>query len=395
MATVYSRWLRTLLFPTCIGLAIAAALVLFDDLKSLAPQQRADQPQAEQAIAFRPLETPVQIERVHRRPLVQSITTNGRVRAPLQMEITAQVSGRAVHVRVREGSFVHKDSILVILDKEPFHIAYLKAQSRLSEALSKYAVRALLDGQTLLDRVDITANTRIDSSDRNDREAAALLSGQSRKKMIAHTAGLTEARLNLREAELHLQHTVIHAPFAGFVENLAVLPEEQVSPGKSLMQIIALDTLVIEAGVLETELQFVQPGAQAQVELTAFPGESFAGVVEVISPILAPESGICLVHIAIPNPELRIKPDMYAHITISMRVFQQRLLIPRDALLLRNDRKVIFVHQSGKSQWRYVKTGLENDDYIEIVEGLNVGEELIVSGHFNLAHDAAVVVVER
>jgi len=55
----------------------------------------------------------------------------------------------------------------------------------------------------------------------------------------------------------------------------------------------------------------------------------------------------------------------------------------------------VFVHQDGLAQWRYVKIGRENDDFIEITEGLEAGEELIVSGHYNLAHDAKVVVVQR
>ena len=66
----------------------------------------------------------------------------------------------------------------------------------------------------------------------------------------------------------------------------------------------------------------------------------------------------------------------------------------RDAVLVRDDRKLLFVREGGLAKWRYVKTGLENDDFIEITEGVSEGEELIVAGHFNLAHDAKIVVVQ-
>ena len=86
---------------------------------------------------------------------------------------------------------------------------------------------------------------------------------------------------------------------------------------------------------------------------------------------------------------------MFADLKIRIHEYQDRLLIPRDALLIRDERKVTFVYQKGRAQWHYVQTGLENDQYYEILEGLEEGDSLITSGHFNLAHDARVVIVEK
>jgi hypothetical protein len=116
------------------------------------------------------------------------------------------------------------------------------------------------------------------------------------------------------------------------------------------------------------------------------------------------------VEIGLHNPpDHKIKLGMYANCLIEGEVLPNRLLIPRKALLVRNERKLVFtvvetLHATSpqglatspdltpKAQWCYVTTGVENEDWIEIIEGINIGDLLIIDGHYTLSHNASVKV---
>lgn len=345
---------------------------------------------------LKPPATPVATQTVQKRDFVQQISASGVFRAWVETDLIAQVSGPVSSLHAEEGHFVSQGDTILQIDAESYHLAYLQAKDQMTRSLREYAAIALSSSQMNRGRLlqnDVEAAA--DTADINDRDVLALFADRSPKQWIASTTGLTRNRLEVRKAELDLEHTVIKAPFDAYITQVEVSPGGMVVQGRALMRLVALDPLRLDVPILESELRLVQLGAQVAIRPHAFPDEQVTGVIKAISPVVDAESGTCSIHIEIANPDHRIKPGMFAQVAVEIRVFQQRLLIPRDALLIRDDRALVFVHEGGQAKWRYVRTGLENDDFIEIEEGLSKGEELIVSGHFNLAHDAQVVVVQR
>lgn len=298
-------------------------------------------------------------------------------------------------VLVREGGFIAKNSLIVKIDDEPFRIDYERKKINLERALSMYAVRIYSGSRLFLGSLGNEAQASLDSTNLLDRAVIDLLANRSRKEIIASTTGVTDAQLDLRLAELAIEHTKIRAPFDGFVIGLGVLENGSVNQGVELMGLVSLDSLSVEANILEMELNLIEEGTEAKIELVALPREQFIGVVKTISPVLDRETGTCMIQIGIANPDHRIKPGMFAYIAINTEVFENRLLIPRDALLIRDSRKVVFVHEQGRAKWRYIQTGLETNEAIEVIDGLEEGYQLIVSGNFSLAHDAEVLVIEK
>lgn len=343
-----------------------------------------------------PPKTPVVVKVIEKRNLVRRISAEGVFRSSIETHVIARVSGQVERMNVEEGSFVREGDVLLEVDVEPYRIAYLKAKDQLTRALREYAALALV-GNHLKRSGNLTKELQetVDSANVNDLDAFALASEKSRKEWIANSTGLTRARLEVAEAKLDLENTVIRAPFDAYVTDVEIGRAGTVVQGQELLRLVALDPLTLEVRMLESELPSASIGAQVSIRLHAFPGEQFGGIINAISPVVDAESGTCGILIRIDNPEHRIKPGMFARVDVETRVYRKRLLIPRDALLVRDDRKLIFVHVGGRAKWRYVKTGLENNEFIEIKEGLIEGEELIVSGHFNLAHDARVDVVQR
>jgi cell shape-determining protein MreC len=86
---------------------------------------------------------------------------------------------------------------------------------------------------------------------------------------------------------------------------------------------------------------------------------------------------------------------MFAHVVLDTEIFADRLLVPVEAVLLRDNRQLVFVVRDGRAQWEYVTTGLENEEWMEIIgDNLNEGDIVVTSGHFTLAHDTQVTIIE-
>ena len=97
------------------------------------------------------------------------------------------------------------------------------------------------------------------------------------------------------------------------------------------------------------------------------------------------------------NQDGKIKPGMFAFVNIDAQIFTDRLLVPKDAVISRQNRELLFVIREERAVWNYVQLGLRNEEYIEVLgsdQGLDAGELVITSGHFTLGHDVPVRVVE-
>ena len=99
------------------------------------------------------------------------------------------------------------------------------------------------------------------------------------------------------------------------------------------------------------------------------------------------------------NPHGRIKPGMYARVSLEAQYYPDRILVPRSAILEKDRRTMLFVYEDGRAKWRYVTTGLESDDLVEIVPNeetsmVEPGEIVLVDNHFYIQHDAPVQLVD-
>jgi RND family efflux transporter MFP subunit len=193
-----------------------------------------------------------------------------------------------------------------------------------------------------------------------------------------------------------LEKTVIRAPFAGILTDLKVSPKERLEAGREICTLVDIGRIKVKAKVLESEIGKMQTGREVDLRFSAYPDKVFKGTVEAVSPIINTEDKTCAVHIGVANINEEIKPGMHAEVEIAAEINKDRLLVPQEALLVRGGRKLVFVVENGIAKWRYVEVGLENEHYAEILPstepgwGVAEGEQVIIEGHFTLAHDARV-----
>ena len=136
----------------------------------------------------------------------------------------------------------------------------------------------------------------------------------------------------------------------------------------------------------------------------ALPGEVLAGQIASVNPVVDPELRTAKVTVVVPNPDGRVLPGMYARVRLEAREFEDRVMVPRAAILERDRQPMLFVYEGdergGRARWRYVTPGLGNDEMVELVasEGTDTvepGEVVLTDGHFSLIHDARVRLVDE
>jgi RND family efflux transporter MFP subunit len=326
---------------------------------------------------------PVEAANIQHGTFVIPVTAEGRA-APLRTApLHAEVAGAIIEVPVGEGGFVQEGALLARIDPALYEIGVRRSQAAVDRASADFLDRTLFD-----DQIE-------DEALRRTREAQARI-----------RAGLDEAEANLEEARYELAKTEIRAPFAGRVANLGVAVGSRATQGDSIATIVDLSQIEIDAEVLHSELPLVEVGREATASFPALPGESFTGRVVSINPLVDPETQMARVTVRLSNREARIVPGMPGNVRIAGRLLTGRKFVPKEAIVERNRRQVIFVFEpmepgsdTGNAQWKYVTTGLENDRFIEIVPAAEGDEEtyvpeggefVLIDGHATLTHDARV-----
>jgi membrane fusion protein, multidrug efflux system len=316
--------------------------------------------------------------------LVLSVTAAGEAASSRQTAVRAQMPGQIRAVRVVENRAVGAGAVLIEIDRTEYELTLEEARARLREAEARYREITLGD-----DRI-------ADAQVRTERDAAARA-----------RSGLDVARLSVQRAEINLARTRVVAPFAGSIANVRVVTGQHVAQGEELLTVQAMNPIRVEAQVLEGEIGYLSVGRPARVTFAAFPGEVFSGRIESINPVVEQQTRTARVTIAVSNPDGRLLPGMYARASLAARRFPDRVLVPRDAILERDRRTMLFVFEGdaetgvGRAKWRYVNTGRMNDRYVEILaEGpedgmVEPGEIVLVSGHYTLIHDIPVRLVEN
>ena len=198
---------------------------------------------------------------------------------------------------------------------------------------------------------------------------------------------LTDEQIAQLETAGEIQKTItIYSPASGVVIKKNALKGHYVKAGEHQYEISDLSSVWVDVDIYEYELPWVHKGMAAEMELAYIPGKQYTGEVLFIYPFLDPKTRTARLRLSFPNPENVLKPGMYANVTLQSELPEPRLVIPQEAVIDSGVRKRVFVSRGkGKFEAREVTLGVEGSDYLfEVVDGLEEGEEIVVSGQFML-----------
>ncbi len=176
-----------------------------------------------------------------------------------------------------------------------------------------------------------------------------------------------------------------YSPADGIIMEKMVVQGASVMPGMDLFRIADLSKVWVMADVYEYELPWIKVGEPAEMELAYVPGKSFIGKVSYIYPMLSMESRTAKVRVEFSNPrgELQLRPEMFATVRMKSEVSGETIAVPEQAIIRSGERLVAIVAQDGGSfDVREVKGGMVAEGYMQILDGLQEGEQLVVSSQF-------------
>jgi len=173
------------------------------------------------------------------------------------------------------------------------------------------------------------------------------------------------------------------SPVGGIVTEKKALQGMRFMPGEMLYQIADLSTVWVFADVFEQDVGLVRNGAKANIKINAYPDKEFEGKVTYVYPTLNAETRTAQVRLELPNPNYLLKPGMFANVSLSADSKGNVVTVPVSAVIDSGTRRIVLVQvKEGRFDPREVKLGARGDDFVEVLEGVREGEDVVVAANF-------------
>lgn len=295
-------------------------------------------------------------------------------------EVTTLIRGRVVKVHVDVGQDVKKGTLLAMLHSTDLGVAegaYLKARAKLHEADLAYE-RAK----------DLHENKAVSLAELQRREAEM--------KTARAEARETHGRLELlgvtrQEVErLDREHTIkadvpLRAPFDGRVIMRNITRGEVVETQQKLFTVADLSDVWVVGNVPEKDVHFIGKDQTVEVVAAAYPHAIFKGRITYVSDVLDPATRTMRLRVTVPNPDMRLKPEMYALVRVYSEPDPETLTVPLAAIQNGPTGKMVFVQRGAHEfEFRTVKLGPEHGEVVTVLNGVQAGEPVVTKGSFVL-----------
>lgn len=312
---------------------------------------------------------PVEVMTAWTDTVVEEIRATGEIEALQSIELRPEVEGRLVEIYAREGSEVSKGTPLFKVDD-----AELTAQVARLEAEADLARQALERTRELI------AQNASSEADLEQAEASARSS---------------EAQLRL--ARVRLDRTVVQAPFSGVIGERFVSLGDYVNTSTRLVTLQTADPQRAAFDVPERYAADLEVGQQVSFVVAAVPGRSFSGNVDFVDPVVRLPGRTIRVKALVPNDDRSLKPGMFIEARLAIRTIPNAVVVPEDAILPLQGADYVWAVVEGATTRRQVELGIRMPGLVEIRNGVEAGEQVVVGGLERLSEGTPVMAmpVER
>ncbi len=351
-------------------LSVYLLSVLFTISSCKTSNQEQKQENVKQILPIAPAE--VTVMPLIKKKFTKELVSNGKLSSQKKAEVYFKSANRITNIYVANGDRVKRGQIIAKLDNYMLKSNLEQAKDAMKR--SKLELQDMLIGQGY--KLQDTASVPADIME-----------------LLKTKSGYNNAQNQYKIARFNYENTTLRSPINGIVANLTSKVNTIANNSKPFCNIIDTKRMEVSFLVLESELSMVQKGASVVVTPFSMPDVTIQGKITEINPWVD-ENGMVRIKASL-NPHRKVIEGMSVRISI-FRSLEEQWVVPKTAVVLRTNKKVVFVKKGNKALWNYVNIGLENaKEYTITGKGtLKEGDTIITSGNINLAHESPIKVIK-
>ena len=318
--------------------------------------------------------TPVSVMELKKGSISRLINTTGTAQPVYGVELNSQMSGSyQLQMNPQTG--------------KPF---------KLGDKVNKGQVIIHLEDKEFENSVAIDArelNLEIALQEQNKQKALYEKGGVTLLEMRNTEVKVTNARLEVENARLNLEKRDVKAPFDGVIVNLPHYTNHvKVEQGRPMAGIMDYARMYMEINLPESAINYVKASQPAYITHYTLPNDTLRGIVSELSPAISAETRTFKGKLIIQNEQLLLRPGMFVKADIVVDRADSSVIIPKEAVMSNRQRKYVFIVEKNTAILRDIKTGLEDGNNIEILDGLKVNDNLVIKGFETLKENSKVKV---
>lgn len=318
------------------------------------------------------LTSPVSVQEVQLNSIRKYNSTTGTVIADAEVVLSSEMAGKyklQTNPRTKQpyklGDAVSKGDAIVRFEGEEFEISVSIDSKKMNMDI---ADQELIKQKALYEKGGVTL------SELRNTEVKVITTRES-----------------YQSALLQLEKMKITAPFNGIIVNLPHFSENaKITSGTEIASIMSYGKMHMEINLPESAITEVKPGQKVFITHYTIPKDTISGKISELSPAVSSETRTFKGKLLIDNSDLKLHPGMFVKADIIVEQADSTIVIPKEIVMNNRGRKYVYVVEKGIAKMRTIRTGLEDQDNIEILEGLEVNDKLITRGYETLREDSKV-----
>ena len=321
------------------------------------------------------IETPVSIREIQRGSISKLINSSGTALATYGVELNSEMSGLYRLMNnprtgqpFKLGDAVRRGQVIIRLEDK----AYSNSNA--------------LDARQL--SLDIAEQERSKQKDLYEKGGVTL------SEMRNTEVRVTNARYDLDNAKINLEKMNIVAPFDGVIVSLPhYTANTRIAQNSPMVGIMDYSRMYMDINLPESTIEYISANQPVHITHYTLPNDTLTGVISELSPAISTETRTFRGKILINNSELKLRPGMFVKADVVVDRAESAIIIPKNVILSNRNRKFVYVVERGTAIVRNIRTGIEDEDNAEIIEGLNENDNLIIRGFETLRENSRVKVL--
>ncbi|MCF8221732.1 MAG: efflux RND transporter periplasmic adaptor subunit [Bacteroidales bacterium] len=322
------------------------------------------------------VEIPVSVDDIKLKSIEEYINTTGTVYPVVDVELKSEIPARyyleenpATGRKWELGDRVSKGSLIARLEDEEYEN---NVKLELHELNLELAKSKLEKQESLYEKGGVTLNDLKQSG-----------------------YDYANAQISVKNARIQMEKMNITSPFDAVITGLPYYTQgSEIETGKTIAGLMDYKKMMLDINLPERYINDISTGKEVRITNYALPGDTLNGRISQLSPAINPETRTFKGKIEINNPGLKLRPGMFVKADIITSRADSAIVIPKDIILSRQRGMTVFVVEKGVARERVIQTGLENNESVQVLRGLEPNERVVSDGFETLSHNARVKILK-